>query len=189
MPDILKPTFFGNPILRSKAQLLSEQEIKSEHIQQLIANMFITLEKKPYGVGIAAPQVGVGVAVAVVGIKPSKNRPELKPFKLTIINPVIVETYGRREQMWEGCISCGSTGNGLFAKVPRYKKLRLRWHNEKGEAQDGVFDGFQSHVIQHEIDHLHGVLFVDKVIDTTSYMTASEYRKRVVAERLKSSKK
>lgn len=188
MPNILKPTYFGNPILRTKTLKLSTDGILSDTTQRLIANILFTLEKKPYGVGMAAPQVGEGVALAVVGIKPSKNRPELEEYTLIMINPVIVETYGYRTGMWEGCISCGSAAGGLFAKVQRYKKLKLQWLNEKAELCEDVFDGFKAHVIQHEVDHLNGVLFVDKVRDTKTYMTASEYRKRVVVPALRKKK-
>ena len=87
---VLKITRFGNPILREKARELSTNEIKSEKIQQLIANIRHTNEMNKYGVGLAAPQVGKSVALSVIGIKPTPSRPDLEKFDQVIINPTYV---------------------------------------------------------------------------------------------------
>jgi peptide deformylase len=173
MNKILRKTEFGNPILRSVARRLNSDEIVSVDIQQLIQNMYYTLEHKKYGVGIAAPQVGLSVAISVIDTKPTPTRPELARQRLTIINPEIVEVYGLKVKQWEGCIS----GSDLYAQVPRYKKIRLKWLDEKAETYEQDFDGFLAHVIQHETEHLNGILFIDKVKDTKSYMTFGEYKK------------
>jgi peptide deformylase len=185
MPRILKITRLGNPVLRSVAKQLTAAEIKSPIIQTLIANMRYTLVKKEYGVGLAAPQVGKSVALSVIGIKPTPSRPELQPFDAVIINPKIVQTFGRPEPKWEGCISCGTGTDILFAKVPRYKKIELRWLDETGQQRQEVLNGFVANVAQHELDHLNGVMFLDKVKDPLSYMMADEYRKRVASKRRK----
>lgn len=179
----LKPTEFGNPILRGKARQLNVDEIMSEKIQQLIANMQYTLQHKKYGVGLAAPQVGEGLALAIVEIQPLPHRPKVEPFAAVIINPEITETVGRRRASWEGCISAGK--ESLFARVPRYKKIKVKFYDKAGKQQAKTFDGLPAHVIQHEIDHLNGMLFVDRVRDTSSYMTLREYKKRVVEKRRK----
>lgn len=170
---ILRRTQFGNPILRAAARRLSDEEIQSKEIQALITNMYYTLEKKQYGVGLAAPQVGQSVAISVIGIKPTPTRPELKDERLTIINPEIVKAYGRRTGMWEACIS----GSELYGRVMRYKKVRVRWQDETTIVHERDFDSIMAHVLQHEIDHLNGVLFVDKVKDTKTFITFSEYNK------------
>jgi peptide deformylase len=188
MPKVLPATRFGNPILREPSRELTASDISSEKIQTLIKDMYYTLEKKKYGVGLAAPQVGEPVAISVIDIKPTPNRPDLEEFSAVLINPKIVETFGRRTQLWEGCISAGSGNNTLFARVPRYKKVRLQWLDENGVEHDEIVDKFVAHVAQHETDHLNGILFVDKVKDTTSYMMADEYRKRIVARRSKHDK-
>ena len=180
MSQILKATQFGNPILRSKTRRLTSAEVRSENIQALIDTMRYTLLKKAYGVGIAAPQVGVDIALSVIGIKPTPNRPNLESFETVIINPEIIETYGNKKRLWEGCISCGTGKNTLFAQVPRYKRIKLRWLDEKGIKQEEILDGFIAHVVQHEVDHLNGVLFVDRVKDPSTFMMADEYRKRIV---------
>jgi len=179
MPKILTPTRFGNPILREVAKQLSVEEVLSTEIKSLIENIRYTLEKEEYGVGLAAPQVGKSVALSVIGIKPTPTRPDVKVFNSVIINPEITETFGRKIQLWEGCISCGAGGDTLFGKVPRYKSIRLRWIDEFGDKHEEKVTGFVAHVAQHEVDHLNGVLFVDRVKDTSSYMMADEYRKRI----------
>ena len=180
MPKILKATRFGNPILRSRARRIALAEVRSESIQTLIEDMKHTLFKKSYGVGIAAPQVGADIALSVIGIKPTPNRPNLEPFDTVIINPEIIETYGNKKRLWEGCISCGTGNNTLFAQVPRYKRIKLRWLDEKGTKREEILDGFVAHVAQHEVDHLNGVLFIDRVKDPSTFMMADEYRKRIV---------
>ncbi len=176
---ILKITRFGNPILRKPAKRLTNDEIVSHEIQNLIANMRYTLAKKEYGVGLAAPQVGESIALSVIGIKPTPNRPELEKFETVIINPEIVETFGRREKMWEGCISCGIGDDTLFGAVPRFRKIKLRWIDEFGKSHEKILDDFVAHVAQHETDHLRGILFTDKA-DRKSFMMADEYRKRII---------
>lgn len=183
MPRILKPTYFGNPILRKKARRLTRKEILSDETQELIQNMFYTLREKEYGVGIAAPQLGYPIAISAIGIKPTPTRPDREPFDGVIINPQILETFGEPDEMWEGCLSSGEGDNTLFAKVPRYKKVRLQWLDEKAQKHDEIVEGFVAHVAQHETDHLNGTLFVDKVVDTKSYMLAGEYRKRIVRKK------
>ncbi len=173
---------FGNPILRENARRLEPTEILSSKIQTLIKDMYYTLKVKQYGVGLAAPQIGNPVALSVVGIKPTPTRPNLEVFDTVLINPVIIETFGRRSQMWEGCVSCGEGKNTLYAKVPRYKSIRLKWLDEKAIEHDEILKGFVAHVAQHETDHLNGVLFVDRVKDPKTYMLGDEYKKRITGK-------
>lgn len=180
MTEILHTTHFGNPILRESTRRLTKDEILSDEIQTLIENMYYTLQKKQYGVGLAAPQVGSAVAISVLGIKPTPTRPQLEPFEAVLINPEIIKTYGKPVEMWEGCVSSGTGSNTLFAQVPRYESVTLRWADEHAVEHEQKLDGFVAHVAQHETDHLNGILFVDKVEDTTTYMLADEYRKRIV---------
>jgi len=183
MPELLTATRFGNQILREQMRKLAPEEILSPDIQELIENMYYTLREKQYGVGIAAPQIGARIALSVVGIKPTPTRPNLEPFNTVLINPVVAETFGDAEEMWEGCISSGEGDNTLYAKVPRFKKIRLQWLDERADEHDEVLDGFVAHVAQHETDHLNGILFVDRVEDTKTYMLADEYQKMMNAEK------
>lgn len=177
---ILKRAEFGNPVLRRKAKQLKAKEIKSPKIQNLIRDMRHTLEVKKYGVGLAGPQVGESVAITVLGIKPTPSRPNLKPFEAVIINPKILHHYGKKQSMWEGCISMGSSASPVFAKTLRYPKIRVKYLDDRAVPHEETFEKLKAHLLQHEIDHLQGILFVDRVEDTTSYMNVSEYKKRIV---------
>lgn len=170
---LLRRTQFGNPVLRQVARRLTDTEIKSPQIQALLSDMRYTLEKRRYGVGLAAPQVGHSLAISVIATKPTPTRPEIKRQELTLINPEIVRHQGRKKPMWEGCIS----GPELYGQAMRLASVRLRWQDAQAHKHEQTFTGFMAQVIQHEVDHLQGVLFVDKVVDTKSYMTFTEYKK------------
>ena len=182
---VLKRTQFGNPILRRKTELVPVKEIKSEGIQTLIKDMSHTLISEKLGVGLAAPQVGKNLALVVIRIRPLPHRPKVKKLHFFLINPEIIETTGRKKQMWEGCISAGQKNAGLFAKVPRYQTVKLKYYDETGKPHQRTFTGLPAQVVQHEVDHLNGVLFVDRVKDTKSYMTYAEYVKRIRNKKLK----
>ena len=178
MNNVLKLTRFGNPILRQVARELSVEEIKSSEMQQLIANIRHTNKVKQHGVGLAAPQVGVSVALSVIGIKPTPNHPGRDYFDSVIINPSY-EGLDKQTGKWEGCQSGGTGDDIMFGKAMRYGKIRAKWYDEHGESHDEVITGFPAHVFQHETDHLYGILFVDKVRDTKTFMMADEYRTRI----------
>jgi peptide deformylase len=178
---ILKRTQFGNPILRTPARSLSKPDIFLPDIQGLIRDMRYTLEKKRYGVGLAAPQVGQSLALALIGMKPTPTRPNTPEVSLTLINPEIVSYIGKRTGQWEGCIS----GPNIYGKALRHSKLRLKWLDEKARSHVQDFDGLVAQVIQHEVDHLNGILFVDRVKDSKTYVTFSEYKKIRAAEKKK----
>ena len=175
---ILRRTQFGNPILRSVSKQVTKKEITSKTFKELIKNMRYTLAHKNYGVGLAAPQIGELVALAIIGSKPTPTRPKAPTLDMTLINPRIIRKYGKPEPMWEGCIS----GPDMYGKTDRYKKVRLEWIDHKGIKHTETFEGLLAQIIQHEVDHLRGVLFVDRVSDTKSYMTFSEYRKKSKAD-------
>ena len=168
---------FEDGVLRLKARFLTLAEMQSPATSELIENMHHTLISENLGIGLAAPQVGQSVAVAVVNIHKTPLRPEVEEFKMVIVNPKITQTFGRRVQLWEGCISSGKKQHGLFTKVPRYKKIELEYYDQNAQKYTQIFKGLPAHVIQHEVDHLNGILFVDKVKDTRTFMTYGEYRK------------
>jgi len=175
---LLKHREFGDPVLRQRAKVVSIEEIASDKIQSLIANMRHTLLEKNLGIALAAPQVGESLAVVIVAVRPQAHRPNAEPFDLVLINPEITESTGDKEEMWEGCVSSGATNHAcFFAKVPRYNKLKVRYHDENGKECEKVFTGLKAQIMQHEVDHLEGTLFVDRVEDTKTYMTYSEYMK------------
>ena len=169
---------FGNPILRKPAKSLTASQIKSEATQALISEMITLLRDRKLGVGLAAPQVGKSLALAVISIHPTPHRPKVEPFDLVIMNPEIVATKGKKRLQWEGCISSGDGEAGLFARVPRYPAIELAYTGLDGQPKQTWFSGLPAHVIQHEVDHLKGILFVDNVLDSSTYMTYHEYKKQ-----------
>lgn len=181
--SVLPRVEFGDPILRRVAPGLRKSDITSVKIQRLIKSMRQTLLEKKLGVGLAAPQVGQELALAVIAVRPTKHRPKVTSYDAVIINPKITNTFGRRAPKWEGCLSAGKSG--LFAKVPRFEKVEVSYTDEHGKEHTKVFAGLQAQVVQHEIDHLNGILFVDRVRDTSTYMTLKEYKNRIVSKRNK----
>ncbi len=178
-PKALRRIVFGNPLLRQPAEAIPVAEIGNVTVTQLIADMRHTLQHKKYGVALAAPQVGRRLALVVVGIKPTPTRPNRTPQEGVFINPVITKYHGATKPEWEGCISLGSPTNPIFAQAQRFPKIEVEYLDEHGQSHRRTVDGFLAHVLQHEVDHLNGVLFVDRVKDSTTFMNATEYRKRV----------
>ncbi len=174
---VLKITEVGNPVLRSKSRFIPVTEINGKNIREIIKNMEYTLTSKKLGVGLAANQVGENILLAIINVQKTKLRKNVEPFELVIINPKILKTFGNRVQMWEGCISSGKGKAGLFAKVPRFKKLKLEYYDKQAKKHIETFEGLPAQIIQHEVDHLNGILFVDRVKDTKTYMTYNEYKK------------
>jgi peptide deformylase len=135
-------TKFGNPILRETASVLTAEEILSADTQQLIGSVRTLLNDKQYGIGLSAPQVGHSIALSVIEMKPTPTLPDLETKSLTLINPVITETYGDNKNMWEGCVSAGEGENTICAKVPRPNKITLQWLDEKAVNHEANFEGF-----------------------------------------------
>ncbi|MBP9820724.1 peptide deformylase [Candidatus Saccharibacteria bacterium] len=180
MAKELQCTQFGNPILRQKAKILTQKQIQAKSTQNLIANMRYTMHKKGYGVALAAPQIAKSIALFIIAIKPNKNHPTRDTVNKVCINPKIIKTSGKKQPMWEGCMSLGNGETTLFGQTNRWPKLSIKYINENGKEVLEDLDGLEAHVFQHEYDHLQGILFVDKVKDTKTYMTMAEYQKRVL---------
>lgn len=176
MSELLAFVSDGSAILREKCRKLSVNEIMSTEIQELIDAMYRTVQEHQSGVGLSANQVGRSEAISVIAIKPTPARPDLVPFDKVCINTEIVETFGEKEPMWEGCLSTAIDKNGeaSMAQVPRYKKVRIEYLDRKGSKQSEIVEGFVAHVVQHETDHLHGILFTD-LIGKGKTITYREY--------------
>ena len=144
---LLKIRKIGDPVLRSKTKKIDEVTKKTN---ELIDNMFDTMYEED-GVGLAAPQVGILKKIAVVDIREGN--------KVILINPEIIEEEGKAI-MEEGCLSIpGETGD-----VIRSQKIKVRSLNREGKEIEFMAEEFEARAIQHEIDHLDGVLFVDKLV-------------------------
>lgn len=168
----LKMVQVGEPVLREKARALSTEEIASQEIQELILHMRETMRDAP-GVGLAAPQVGVGIQLAVVedkeeyfkGISPeelAERGRRAVPFHV-MINPVIALTSEETAEFFEGCLSLA----GFSARVPRARDIRVECLDERGETRVINASGWYARILQHEIDHLLGNLYIDRMHSRT----------------------
>ncbi len=175
-PHLLDLTPEGDPLLREKCRRLSKDEVLSAEIQNLIDDMGYTSSERKTGVGLSANQVGRTEAISVIAIKPTPARPNLEPFEKVCINTEIAETFGDKEPMWEGCQSTATDENGepSMAQVSRFKKVRIGYLDRDGNEQSEVVEGFVAHVVQHETDHLNGILFTD-LIDPKDLITYKEF--------------
>ena len=153
---ILPIYIYGMSVLRKPTE---EIDREYENLQPLLANMFETLRKSE-GVGLAAPQIGLPIRVAVVDLDVmSEENPEFKGFLKSFINPYIEESAGDVVSYEEGCLSFP----GIHEKINRPDKVRVTWYDENFEFHDEWFQGFPARVLQHEIDHLDGKCFIDRM--------------------------
>jgi peptide deformylase len=173
-------TEFGNSILRKRARRLSLADIKSKEVKKLISDMRETITSGQYGVGLAAPQVGRSLAISVITIRPTPSHPERDNFETVIINPTY-KGVGKKIDKWEGCMSFGSNSKPVFAKAKRYERVEATWLDQDGQERSENLSGIIAHVFQHETDHINGILFVDLVEDSKSWMNESEYKKMMAS--------
>lgn len=147
---------YGQGVLKKEAEEIDENY---EGLEQLIKDMFETLRKSE-GVGLAAPQVGLSIRLAVVDLDIiSDDQPEFKGYFKTYINPYVEETDGAMVPYEEGCLSFP----GIHEKVNRPERVRISWLDENFVEHDEWFEGFPARVLQHEIDHLDGKCFIDRM--------------------------
>lgn len=156
MPKELDILLNPNPILRKKSEPLEIADILKPEFQALLADMAETMTKKD-GAGLAAPQIGKNIRMIV--IQNDKNI-------LFLINPMITKKSWARETEEEGCLSVlDDKGEIIYAPVERYKKINCIYLNEKGEKKKLIAEKLFARVIQHEIDHLDGILFIDRIVE------------------------
>jgi len=167
---------FGNPILRAQAKKVPLSFLKTAQGRTLIQRMIYTMRRAP-GVGLAAPQIGESLALAVMEMRPNPTRPNIaRKGPIVIVNPKITKYSSKKVSDWEGCLSFG----GVRAQVPRSESITVEYYNEHGEKIVEKATGLWARIFQHEIDHLNGFVYVDRVKDTKSFMTLSEFKKRVL---------
>jgi len=169
---ILKIVSVGDPVLRKNASQLTANDIRSPRIQDLIAHMRDTMQDAP-GVGLAAPQVGQSLQLAVIEDKPDYHKnltaADLKdrerkpvPFQV-IINPKIELLTPPEVTFHEGCLSLP----GFMAAVPRAQKVRVTCLDEHGKPRTIEASGWYARILQHEIDHLNGRMYIDSMQSET----------------------
>lgn len=174
--SILQRTQFGDPILRKKAKRVALKVINTPVFKTLIRDMFATIQD--IGVGLAAPQIGQSIQLAVIDIHPLSHRPHVIPEKRVIINPKITRYSKNKELGYEGCLSC----DGVRGQVPRAGEVVVEYCDEEGVKHQETVHGLLARVFQHEIDHLYGILYVDRMSDMRTLMTVQEYEKRILKQ-------
>jgi peptide deformylase len=165
----------GNPVLRQRSRALSVEDIRSRDIQKLIEAMRASMHEAP-GVGLAAPQIGLALQLAVIEDREEyhKDIPETllrererRPVLFhAIINPVLEEIGEEKAEFFEGCLSLA----GFTALVPRARSVRVTCLDETGQHKVIEASGWYARILQHEIDHLHGALYIDRM-RTRSFTT------------------
>ena len=166
-PKLIK---FGHETLRRVAIPLSTQEITSPETQQLVNNLRAAIGD--HGIGVAAPQIDVSKRVFLADI--SKENWSKDDVEVTVIlNPEIINVSDKCEYDWEGCLSAP----GIWGKVKRPYQIEVTYLDEQGSLVNKVLIGLAARVFQHELDHLNGILFVDRMDDMSTLMMDEEFRK------------
>jgi peptide deformylase len=151
---ILPVYIYGQPVLR---KVTKDINTDYPNLKELVDNMFETMYKAD-GVGLAAPQIGLEDRILVIDLTPlADDHPEFKGLKKVMINPHIIEVEGEEVLMEEGCLSLP----GIHERVLRKSRIRIQYSDENFNSYDEVFEGYLARVIQHEYDHLEGILFID----------------------------
>lgn len=152
----------GHPILRLTAKEVTRDQLKTDAFTQLLSDMQESM-KHYGGIGIAAPQLGVSCQVALIELTGTNRYGEVIDLPLTtFINPKLEVLTSEVQGFWEGCLSVP----GLRGYVERPRKLKVSFWDETGAARVITAEGFLATVIQHELDHLFGVLYVDRIRDS-----------------------
>jgi len=166
---MILPIFaYGSPVLKQKAA-----EIKPEHqnLNELIQNMFETMYQA-HGVGLAAPQVGESLRLFVVDASPfADEEPELDGYKNVFINAQMLDEQGEKWKFNEGCLSIPT----IREDVERKPNIRIRYFDQEFNQREEEFSGLLARIIQHEYDHIEGILFTDRI---------SQLRKTLIRSKL-----
>jgi peptide deformylase len=166
--SILKVARMGHPVLRAKARPLERSEIRSATIQTLIDDMIETMAEY-HGVGLAAPQVHEGFRLFVAALDEGDDEEEAEP--IAVINPEITVVGSDMLEDWEGCLSIPD----IRGRVPRAREIKVRAFDRTGTRIELSAHDFPARVIQHETDHLDGVLFFDRMKTLESMTFLDEY--------------
>jgi len=153
----------GHPLLRQVAAPVSG--FGSAELRDLIADMDETMRALS-GAGIAAPQIGVSLRVVIFEVRENPRYPHVAPVPYTaLVNPELTALDESQDEGWEGCLSIP----GMRGLVPRYHRLRYQGFTPEGEAIDRTVEGFHARVVQHEVDHLDGILYPQRMRDLRSF--------------------
>jgi len=153
----------GDPRLLVPAEPV--REFGTPALAALLQDMHDTMEALD-GAGLAAPQIGVGLQVVIFGVKRNPRYPQAEEVPYTVlVNPELLPIQQEMEDGWEGCLSVP----GMRGLVPRHVELRYRGFDENGTPIDRTVSGFHARVVQHEVDHLHGILYPMRIRDLRNF--------------------
>jgi peptide deformylase len=164
--SLLKVARMGHPVLRKRARALDPAEVRAAVFQKFIEDVMDTMVEYE-GVGLAAPQVHEGVRMFVAGLPGDEGKMVIQPF----VNPTVVPLSGEQVVDWEGCLSIPD----IRGRVPRFRSIRVTALDRKGKPFEREFHGFSARVVQHETDHLDGILFFDRMKDFSSLTFLDEF--------------
>lgn len=176
MGKILEISELGHPVLRARASEV--EDLGDSEVQTFIDDLIETCIDS-HGVGIAAPQVYISKRIFIISSKPNPrypNAPEMGPIAL--INPEITSYSDEKEKDWEGCLSIP----GIRGLVPRHKTINVKYQTRDGEEVEDQFHDFIARIFQHELDHLDGIVFLDRMESNTEIITEKEYQKLMTNE-------
>ena len=152
----------GEPLLRQVAAPVTRFDAE---LAALLTDMDDTMRSQS-GAGLAAPQIGVGLRVVIFELKDNPRYPHLTPVPYTVlVNPELTPLDPEQDEGWEGCLSVP----GMRGLVPRYRRLRYRGLDAAGAPIDRTVEGFHARVVQHEVDHLDGILYPQRVRDLRNF--------------------
>ncbi|HMH51404.1 MAG TPA: peptide deformylase [Candidatus Acidoferrum sp.] len=170
---ILKVARLGHPVLRQIAQPVPVEMIRSADVQRFIDDMVETM-REYNGAGLAANQVHTPIQIAVIEVAANPRYPDAPDIPLTVlVNPVVTPITEEIEDGWEGCLSVPD----MRGRVPRYTAVRLEGYDRDGGRMDVVAKDFFARVIQHETDHLNGIVYVDRMVDLSSLSFLAEWQR------------
>jgi peptide deformylase len=153
----------GDPLLLQVARPV--EAFDTPALRELLTDMHDTMAALN-GAGLAAPQIGVSQQIVIFGVARNPRYPQAEEVPYTVlINPSLTALSEEMEEGWEGCLSVP----GMRGLVPRYTQLRYRGFDEKGALIDRTVSGFHARVVQHEVDHLHGVLYPMRIRDLRNF--------------------
>ncbi len=171
--SILKVAQMGNPILRARARALERADLKTAVVQKLIDDMIETMEEY-HGIGLAAPQVHEGLRIFIAGLQDeTRSEDESAIVPVPLINPEVIPTGNEMATDWEGCLSIPD----IRGQVPRYKRVRVRALDREGTRVELQLADLSARVVQHENDHLDGILFFDRMKGFETLTFLDEYSK------------
>ncbi|MGA7932471.1 MAG: peptide deformylase [Kovacikia sp.] len=171
MTEPLKVIELGNPVLRQQARPVFD--VLSDRIQTLVDDLIVTVQNSS-GVGIAAPQAAHSDRLFIVASHSNPRyptAPEMQPTAM--INPCILSQSSETVKGWEGCLSIP----GIRGLVPRYQTIEVEYSGRDGKQYQQQLTDFVARIFQHELDHLDGIVFLDRVESTQDLMTEQEYQR------------